>query len=329
MKKTAGLFLLAVFILFLSCIVSLILGPANISVKDVFHSLLNPDINSTTSMIIWQIRLPRLILGLLVGAGLSVCGAALQAMLRNSLAEPYTLGISSGAALGVTLALIMNLTGFFLPVFAFIGSALSTILVYSIASWKRFTNSTLILSGVILNAFLSSLVLLLFGVLKSSKVHSTIIWLMGDLSAVLQPQLKFAAIFIITGIALLIILSRDIDILALGDEKALYLGIDAEVMKKIIFILVSLVTGACVAISGIIGFVGLLIPHFARSIIGCRNRMLLPFAAITGAAFIGFCDSLSRVIIAPLELPVGVITGIFGGLFFLLLLIKAKKWEIF
>jgi len=329
MKKIIWLYLCACLVLILSCVFSLILGPAKFSLKELIAALLNPHNTSSASLIIWQIRIPRLILGLLVGAGLSVCGATLQALLRNPLAEPYTLGISSGAALGVALAFALNLAGISLPLFAFLGAVLSIVIVYNVASWKKFTNSTLILAGVILNSFFSSLVLLLFGLLKSSKIQNTIIWLMGDLSSFSQSQLKLVAAFIILGISLLIFLGRDINVLTLGDEKAMHLGIDVELMKKIIFVLASLVTGACVAVSGIIGFIGLLIPHFIRQFSGPEHRVLLPLSAIVGAAFLVICDSLSRTLIAPLELPVGVVTGICGGFFFLLLITKAKKWEIF
>lgn len=328
-KRIIFLFIAVILILFLSCIISLVFGSVNISIKEIFRTLINPSLRNTTQLIIWQIRIPRLLLGLLVGAGLSVCGATLQALLRNPLAEPYTLGISAGGALGVTLAVAFNLAGFYLPLFAFIGSIFTIILIFNIASRKKFSNPTLILAGVILSSLFSSTVLLLFSILKSDRMHHTLVWLMGDLSSLSQPLVKLTGLFVLVGIILLLFLSRDINVLTLGEHKAMHLGVDVELMKKIIFLITSLITGACVASAGIIGFVGLIIPHFVRQFFGVDYRILLPAAALAGAAFLVICDTLSRTLILPLELPVGVITGICGGIFFIILLVRVKKWEIF
>jgi iron complex transport system permease protein len=279
-------------------------------------------------IIIRQLRLPRLVLALLVGAGLSCCGVSLQALLRNSLAEPYTLGISSGAALGASLSILFKLGGAYTTGMSFLGSTLTIFLVYSIASYKKFTNNALILSGVALGLVFSSVVLLIIALVKQEGLSNAVIWLMGDLSKASFENIFFSGAIIIIGVLTLIALGRDIDVICLGDEKARYLGLDIISTKKIIFFVISLITAACVSASGIIGFVGLIIPHIARFVFGAKHRLLLIASGLLGAGFLVLCDTISRTILLPLELPVGVITGIFGGIFFLALLIKSKNWEI-
>ena len=160
-------------------------------------------------------------------------------------------------------------------------------------------------------------------------MHGVILWLMGDLSSADASLIKIIPFFIIPAIMVLLIFSRDLNILTLGDEKALHLGVNSKRLKKILFITASCITGSCVAVSGIIGFVGLIIPHFMRRIVGSDHRVLLPASCISGAAFLVSCDTLARIIIRPMELPVGVITGVFGGVFFLGFLLKSKHWKIF
>lgn len=280
-------------------------------------------------IILWKLRLPRILLGLLVGAGLSCCGVTFQAILRNSLAEPYTLGITSGAALGAIIAMIMNLGSVPITLFSFTGSLITIFLVYAIASKKCFSNSAIILSGVTLGFLFSSLVLLIFSLAKHEGVRSAAIWLMGDLSYANAGLLKVIAIFVLSGIGILILLAKEIDVICLGEEKARYLGMDVVYVKAALFLTASLITGACVAAAGIIGFVGLIIPHVCRFLFGPNHRRLLMASALTGAIFLIFCDTLARIIVMPLELPVGVITGIFGGIFFMWLLLKSKRQEMF
>jgi len=285
-----------------------------------------PKIDSQASVIIWQLRIPRIFLAFLVGAGLSCCGVVFQAMLRNSLAEPYTLGVSSGAALGAAMAIMFNFGVFFVTTFSFAGSLATIFLLYLIASRKHFDNNTLILAGVALSLLFSSLVLLLFAIAKKEGVHSAIIWLMGDLSSARPEVIRIVSGFIALGIFILIGLGRDLDIICMGDEKARHLGLNVILTKRIFFIIASLITGAAISAAGIIGFVGLIIPHFARFLFGINHRRLLIASGLMGAAFLILCDTIARTIILPLELPVGVVTGICGGLFFLGLLVKSKKW---
>ncbi|OIO76277.1 MAG: hypothetical protein AUJ85_00950 [Elusimicrobia bacterium CG1_02_37_114] len=327
-------------ILFISLTISLIVaailcltfGASKIGLYDTVYTLLHPGSENIFQSIIWQIRFPRIIFAIIVGAGLAATGCIFQGLLRNPLADPYTLGTSGGAAFGVTLCVVTGLLKsgiLYMPIFAFLGAFVSILLVYEIASMKRFSISTLILGGVVLNFLFSSFVLFIFSIMQTENVHSTILWLMGDLSSARIELIKIISFVVILGIILLSLFSRELDLLTLGEEKATYLGMDTENVRKIFFIIASIIVGACVSVSGIIGFVGLLIPHLMRKITGPVHAVLIPASALAGAIFLTICDTLARTIIAPIELPVGVITGIFGSLVFLSFLIKSKKWEIF
>lgn len=328
-KKTIYIFTFLFFVLGIAFVLAILSGGSGLSIRDAVYSLVHPTSEGLTTDIIWKIRMPRIFLGLLVGAGLATCGSVFQGLLRNPLAEPYTLGVSGGAALGVTLGIISSASALVLPFCATIGSGLSIMIVYIIASKKRFSNPTLILGGVVLSYLFSSLVLLIFAVSKSDDVYNVILWLMGDLSSVSIGMLKVISCFIILGIGLILLYGRELNILTLGEEKAQHLGVNAARAKKILFVLASLITGACVAASGMVGFVGLMIPHIMRRFVGPDHKILLPASCIAGSIFLIFCDALARIVIRPLELPVGVITGIFGGLFFLYFLLKSSEWEIF
>lgn len=327
--KTKYVFFLLSILLVLCFIFSLLFGGSKISFEEVLYGLLQPHGEDISSAIVWQIRFPRVILGFLVGGGLAGCGCVFQGILRNPLAEPYTLGVSGGAAFGTTIGIILGLGTPWLPGCAFIGAFIAISLVYLVASIKRFSIPTLILGGVILSFLFSSLVMLIFAISSSDKVHSCILWLMGDLSSTQSTLIKTTAFCVIIGILFLFIFSKDLNILTLGEEKATHLGVDVVWVKKLLFIIASFITGSCVAASGIIGFVGLIVPHFMRQLVGADHIVLIPVSILAGAIFLSLCDCLARTIIAPLELPVGVITGIIGGVFFLGFLLKAKQWEIF
>lgn len=327
MKKL--LFFILLILLILTFIFSLMFGGSKLPFKEIVAAFFHPCQSGIAWTIVWQIRVPRIILGFLVGAGLASCGVVFQGMLRNPLAGPYTLGVSGGAALGATLGIVLGLGGYWLPATAFLGSLFSITMIYLIAFRRRFSIPSLILGGIILSFLFSSLVLLIFSLTRAEKVHGAILWLMGDLSSVEPGILKAVAILIPLGIFLFLLFGREIDLLTLGEEKAAHLGLEAEGIKKMLFLLSSLIIGAAVSASGIIGFVGLIVPHFLRRFTGPKHQLLIPAAALGGAVFLALSDTLARTIIAPLELPVGVITGIFGGLFFLTFLLRTKKWEIF
>ncbi|MGA1866985.1 MAG: FecCD family ABC transporter permease [bacterium] len=329
-RKNRIIFPCLFLILGVSFLFASLFGGGYIEPKTVIFYLVHPAKTGIDRDIIWLIRIPRIILGAVVGGGLSCCGAVFQGLLRNPLAEPYTLGISGGAALGVALGFILNISAIYLPYFAFAGGALSVFLVYFIASKNQFSNATLILAGVILSFLFSSLVYLIFSLAKPENVHGILLWLMGSLSNCQNDLVKMVSIFIISGIGVTLIFCRELNIITLGDEKASYLGVDSTRIKKVLFIIASCMTGACVAASGIIGFVGLIVPHFMRKTVGVNHQHLIPASCFGGAIFLILCDTLARTIIRPLELPVGVITGVFGGLFFLsILIISNTRWEIF
>jgi len=332
MKTIRPLLFLFVFLL-LSLVISLLLGGTRIPISDLLHAIIEPDGAGNIHVILWEIRMPRVILGLLVGAGLGVAGGTLQGMLRNPLAEPYTLGVSGGAALGTTIGSILSgvnfLGGFYLPLCAFMGALVSTACVYLIASRRRFSITTLVLGGIVMNLFISSLILLIFALSQRDRVMGMLLWLMGDLSAVEGGITASVAVLVLGGVAVLFGLSRDLNLLTLGEEKATYLGVNVETIHRIIFILSSFITGACVSASGLIGFVGLIIPHMIRWLTGPDHRVLLPGCFLCGGGFLILCDALARSIVAPVELPVGVVTGVLGGGFFLFNLVKGDRWEAF
>ena len=327
MKKT--LFFILLILLLFTFVFSLMFGGSKLPFREVVEVLFHPRQAGIARTIVWQIRVPRIILGFLVGAGLASCGVVFQGILRNPLAEPYTLGVSGGAALGATLGIVLGLGGYWLPATAFLGSLSSITMIYLIASRRRFSVPSLVLAGIIMSFLFSSLVLLIFSLVRMERVQGAVLWLMGDLSSVEPGILKVIAFLIPGGILLFIFFGRDIDLLTLGEERAAHLGLDAEGIKKILFLVASLITGAAVAATGIIGFVGLIVPHFLRNFTGPNHRRLIPAAALGGAVFLALSDTLARAAAAPLELPVGVITGIFGGIFFLTFLLRMKKWEIF
>jgi len=319
-------------ILAVSALISLSIGGSKIPLADVMRALFHGSSPDMVSTIIWKIRVPRVMLGIFVGMGLASAGCVFQGLLRNPLADPYTLGISGGAAFGATLATVTGLaavTIFSLPFSAFLGSLACFYSVYFIASRKSFSVNSLILTGVIFGFIFSSAVLLILALSSPGKIQSSLIWLTGDLSSPNTPLIMLVSLIVLFGFAVLFIFSRELNILVLGEEKALTLGVNTDKTKKIIFITASLLTGACVSVSGIIGFVGLLIPHLMRKATGPDHRLLLPASALGGAAFLPLCDSLARSVIAPVELPVGVITGLAGGIFFLVFLLRSDSNKVF
>lgn len=333
MKKVTILGLLFGFVI-VSFLIALSSGGVSLSIKEVWAALSHggSEINET---IVWQIRLPRILLGLLVGGGLAASGCVFQGMLRNPLADPYTLGISGGAAFGAALGVLTSarfvipMGSYWLPFCAFLGALIATVLVYILATRMLFSTSSLILGGILLSFLFTSLVFLIFAVSRAEDVQRTVLWLMGDLSGAQYPIIKSVAIFLGAGLTVLFLFTPDLNILTLGEEKALHLGVSVDRLVKFLFILSALVTGTCVSASGIIGFVGLMIPHLTRQITGPDHRLLVPASVLTGGGFLILADTLARTIVSPLELPVGVITGLLGSFFFLLFLFRKSSWEVF
>lgn len=284
--------------------------------------------NTPAAIILFKIRIPRLVLGIVVGAALSSAGVILQGMFRNPLVSPYTLGISGGAAVAVGLVIVAGLSGTLtqiIPLAGFTGAIGATVLVYFIASsGGRLTIPTLLLTGVIVSFLSSSLIMLLMSLAKGQELRGITFWIMGNLQETNLSFIITVSLIILTGIFISFLFARDLNALVLGEEEATHLGIEVERTKKILFVLASLLTGIAVSASGVIGFVGLMIPHLIRGIIDADHRFLLPASALFGASFLVGADLIARTIISPRELPVGVITGIIGGIIFIYIIRKRK-----
>jgi iron complex transport system permease protein len=287
--------------------------------------------NSPDAAILLVARLPRTLLGALVGGGLAVCGAVFQALLRNPLATPYTLGVSAGGSLGAVLAIQLGWSGSWwgvgaLPAAAFLGSALTIAGVWLLGrSGGRLPAPTLLLSGITVNLFLSSLVLFVHYLANFAESYQMVRWLMGGLDIVdLRVVLRLLP-FVAVGAGILVWRARDYNVLSLGEEPAAALGVDLGRLQRLTFVAASLVVGAVVSAAGPIGFVGLIIPHLVRLVAGPDHRVLLPASFLGGGAFLVICDTAARTLIAPAELPVGVITALCGGPFFLWLLKRQSR----
>ena len=272
------------------------------------------------------LRSARVLLAMMAGAGLAVAGVALQAVLRNPLAEPYLLGTSSGAGLGAVAAVAAGLSGLLLPLCAFSGALGATFLVYMLARQRgRVPLQSLILAGVIVSVGLSSVIVFLLSISRSDSLHGQMWWLWGSLQVYDLRLLFWASCLVVPGIGILYFFSRDLNAISLGEEEALHLGIKTETLKKTIFFVTSLITAGLVSVCGTIGFVGLIIPHTVRLMVGSNHKVLIPVSCICGAVFMVLCDLLSRKLFAPLEIPVGVITAITGAPLFIILLKGTQK----
>ena len=280
--------------------------------------------------IVLQVRTPRVILGALVGMGLGTAGAAMQGLFRNPMAEPYVLGMSSGAAVGACLAMVLGMGKIFgplaVPVLAFTGSCATIFAVYHLArTGGRVPMETLLLSGIAVGLFLYAVVSFLKITASLENLQNVVFWLMGSFSAATWADVRMVILPIAAGVLVLCFMARELDIFQFGEETATYLGMDTETVKRVLLIACALVTGASVAVSGIIGFVGLIVPHLVRMLIGPRHRYLLPCSALCGAVFLVCCDTLSRLVSQPSEIPIGIITAFVGAPYFVLLLKKRKQ----
>ena len=281
-------------------------------------------------IILVHVRLPRVLLAFLVGGCLAAVGVALQALLRNPLADPYVLGISSGAALGASVAMLLGLGATVLafsalPLFAFAGGLLSILVVYRIAvAYGRLPVHTLLLAGVILNAIFSALIMFITSIMDPNRSFGMMAWLMGAIIAPEYPSLAALALYIAAGGLVLFKHARSLDVLTLGEESARALGVEVEGLKRIVFVISALLTGAVVSVSGLIGFVGMVIPHAVRMVLGADHRLLLPASALVGGMFLTVADAVARTALAPGEIPVGVVTALAGGPFFIYLLARRK-----
>ncbi|MFE9258781.1 FecCD family ABC transporter permease [Streptomyces sp. NPDC006879] len=315
-------------------VAALVLGPVRIPVREVVTILVGGERTGPFAAIVWEVRLPRVLLGAVVGAGLAVTGTVLQALVRNPLADPFLLGASSGASTGAVLVVVLGVgagaaTTFALPVAAFAGSTLALVVVYAMARrGGTMTTGRLILAGVAVQYILTALTSLVL-VLSASAQHvrAVLFWTLGGLGAARGDSLALPAAALILGTALLLALARPLDLLLAGEEGARTLGLDTSRFRAVVFVLASLVIGVLVAFSGAIGFVGLMVPHAARMLVGASHRRLLPVAALGGAVFLLLADLVARTVAAPEEIPVGVVTALIGGPFFLWQLRRTSRTE--
>jgi iron complex transport system permease protein len=323
MKKNSSRLILMLFLLVLNVVLALIVGLDKIIIKSIFgpadHNLIK---------IIKYIRIPKIIIICITGAGLSASGCVLQTILNNPLADPFTLGISGGAACGVMISLLFNLSskiGFLtVPFCAFIGSIISMLIVYILSLHKTCNPHTMILSGMIVSYLFTSIILLAFILSPVDTVYMTFTWLMGSFSILDERLIIFTSIIVLIGIILLILSSRILNIICLGTDKSKTFGINIEKNIKFLFFVTSLITATVVSISGIIGFIGLIVPNICKRICGDNNTITIPISAYTGAIFLLACDTISTMLFNPIILPIGIITNILGGIFFILLLTQKK-----
>ena len=314
--------------------VTLIATPMIGSTKIDLSSAISGGIHSQNNLdanILFQVRLPRILLGALTGAALSVAGAVFQALLRNDLAAPFTLGVSSGAALGAVLAIVLNfnisILGFtMISFFAFLGALGAIILVFSLVRTchGEFPTSILLLAGVTANFFFAAIVMFLHYISDFSQSFQIIRWLMGGLDITDYQTVLSTTPIVIFGIGFLLYIGRDLNLISTGVHSATSKGVDVPRIQRFGFISASLITGTEVAITGPIRFVGLIVPHISRLFVGSDLRILIPVSMLFGASFLIICDTVARTIIAPTEVPVGIITAMLGGPFFVWLL-KRKK----
>ena len=314
------------------------IGSVHIPLLTTFRIILNklPFIDiaqswqSAIATVILDIRLPRVILAGLVGAALATAGATNQGLFRNPLADPYLIGVAQGASLGAVVGFLMpvtwhNLGGNIVPLLAFIGAMLSTITVYLLARTGRtLPVTTLILAGVALGALLGSIVSYLI-ISSGEEMHGIIFWLMGSFSLSRWSEVTLVLPYVVAGTAVIILFARLLNVMQLDEEQAQQLGVNVERLKLILLAAATLITAASVSFVGTIGFVGIIIPHAVRLIWGADHRFLLPLAVLTGAIFMILADLLARTILAPTEIPIGVITAICGAPFFLYLLRRRKR----
>ena len=324
-----------IFLFFLFFLITLTITPLIGSVQIDLGNAFSRDLafnDNVDANILFLARIPRIILAALTGAALSVAGAILQSLLRNDLAAPFTLGVSSGAALGAVIAISLGLPYSIagiptVPIAAFLGSLGAISLVFSLARTRTgdFPTPVLLLAGVTANFFFAALVMLIHYLSDFTQSFRIVRWLMGGLDITSYKTLLSISPMIFIGFAVLIFYGRDFNVMSTGIQSAMSRGVEVIKVQKIGFIMASLLTGAVVSLSGPIGFVGLIVPHIVRLIVGPDLRILLPASIFFGASFLIICDTLARTIIAPTEIPVGIITAMLGGPFFVWLLKRPKS----
>lgn len=321
-------------VLFACVVLALKLGAVPISVTDLVMALgrlaigRSDQLPTEYRLIVFDLRLPRILLGILVGAALSVSGACFQALLRNPLADPFVLGISSGAALGSILALIfVSQIAWMTPLGAFLGALATITAVYFLGRREgQIDSATLLLGGIITASFLSAIIMFLMTTLAGRDLRGMVFWLMGDLSTPLPASLSWLiTVGVLAAMGAIYTTAADLNLMLVGEREALHLGVDVTRVKLVVYVSASLLTALAVSVSGAIGYVGLLVPHAVRLIFGSDYRLLLPASAIGGAIAIVLADMLARTVLAPTELPVGAMTAMAGAPLFIYLLRRGLR----
>ncbi|WP_102693133.1 FecCD family ABC transporter permease [Rummeliibacillus pycnus] len=327
MRKIVVGYIVAILILLMSIWLGISVG----SVKVPISTLWNTGADETATNILWNIRMPRVMLAGLVGAALAIAGAAFQGLLKNPLADPYTLGVSSGASVGAVMTLFFSITApvlgiYTLPTFSMIGAMVSLLVVLGFARLvdRTMKMETLILTGIIVSSFLSSVISLMIA-LTGEELRQIVNWLLGSVSMRGWPYVKMIWPFIVIGSFMLWFNRRELNAMLFGEERAKYLGVNVKRSKLILLLGGSMLTGSAVAVSGTIGFVGLVVPHMTRLIFGADHRHLLPLSFFNGASLLILCDLLARTVIAPTELPIGVITAFIGAPVFAYIFFRQRR----
>jgi len=327
-ERTGPRLLLLGGLLVVALATSLAIGASNIPIGDVIKGLSGQG-DPETRTIVLQLRLPRSLLAILVGAGLGMAGAVFQAVLRNPLAEPYVLGISGGAAVGAVVAMVSGLAAslaWSLPLAAFVGglAAMFAVLRIALAVGAGMAARVLILAGVVVGAFLNAIILLLLALADAESFRSAIFWMMGSLSGASWDGVSLLALYALPSMGVLLLLARPLNLLNLGEESAQHLGVPVEAVKRTAYLVTSLLVAATVALAGVIGFVGLVVPHALRLAWSSDQRLVLPGSALAGAAFLLVTDTVARTVIAPVQLPTGVITALVGVPMFVVVLVRSR-----
>ena len=312
-------------------VVAATVGPAGISLGDVWKVISDPaHADPIHTAILWKIRLPRVVLSFLVGAALAIAGAVMQGLIRNPMADPYIVGTSAGASFGATAAMVLNLNIQFLgissvPLFAFIGSVCTVFLVYQLArQGAKVPVMNFLLAGMAVGFVLSALtsVITLIGIKDQNRV---IYWMLGSIATGSWTEVNIIWPYLLLGLGAAIYLAKDLNLVLMGEETAHNMGVNVERMKRVVLMTAALLTAAAVSVSGVIGFVGLIIPHIVRMIVGPDHRRLIPASFIIGGVFLMLSDTVARTVAAPIEIPVGVVTALFGGPFFIYQLRTSRK----
>ena len=329
LRKTLVINSLLFFALLISILFSLLAGTTSVGFWDLLNSTLYETSSTGVSTIVFSYRLPRILLACIAGAGLACSGVVFQGVLRNPLADPYIIGIAAGGALGaVTSISLLKSNGLFMTsISSFVGSLLAVALVYGLTLLRKNSTyiNTVILAGIIVGSLMNATMLLIMSVSGSHELQRVLFWLMGDFSLADYEQIMFSGPIVIAGFLLIYLNANRLNVLALGDEFASTLGVDVTKRRLLLMTIASLITGSVVSVSGTIGFVGLVAPHSMRLLFGPDHRILLPTAFLGGAIFLVISDTVARLVAYPVELPVGVVTALTGGPFFLYLLLRNQN----